>query len=69
MSTSWKAAAIAATVVAMSACSTLTAYQPDTPATPMDATTNLASSRMPDISATPDKVEGSSGPAVMGPTS
>jgi hypothetical protein len=50
----------------MGACSNLPAYAPGTPAGSRDATFNLARVSAPDISRTPDKVEGGSGPAVMG---
>ena len=66
MSTLWKTTAIAATALAMGACSNLPAYAPGTPAGSRDATFNLARVSAPDISRTPDKVEGGSGPAVMG---
>ncbi len=66
MSTLWKAAAIAATAVAISACSNLPAYAPDTPTGPRDATFNLARLSAPDTSRTPDKLEGGSEPVVMG---
>ena len=72
MSTVWKAATIAATALAISACSNLNAYVPDTPTGPptgpIDATFNLASARMPDISRTSGKLDGRPGSAVMAPT-
>ena len=55
MSSLWKATAVAATALAISACSNLTAYSPDTPTTPMDATFNLARAPAPDVSRPLDK--------------